>query len=461
MTLITEEKKLFYKKVFFIAIPVMIQNGITNFVGLLDNIMVGRIGTEEMSGVAIINQLLFVFNLCIFGGISGATIFGAQFYGKKDYEGVKNSLRFKLVMGFVIVLLCYIIFIFLGRELISLYLHEGGDTGDISQVLHYGENYLKIILIELIPFMLIQVYAITLRETGETVVPMVSGVIAVVVNMILNYLLIFGKFGAPKLGVYGAAIATVISRVVECIIVIWWTHKHVERNPFIVNLYKNFMIPKELFKKIMIKGMPLLVNETLWASGMAVLVQCYSKRGLAVVVGYNISSTISNLFNVVYFALGAAVSIIVGQLLGSKKFDEAKETAGRLILFSALSCIVVGIIMAICSPFFPRIYVTDDNSKHLATCFICISAFFMPVQAFLHATYFTIRSGGKTLITFLFDSVFVWIVSIPAAYMLTRFTGLNILVIFIICQSLDIIKCIIGYILMKKGIWLQNIVDEI
>jgi len=452
--------KRFYIMVLSVAIPIMIQNGITNFVGLLDNIMVGQVGTEQMTGVAIVNQLIFVFNLCIFGGISGVGIFGTQFFGNKNFEGLRNTFRFKILLCALFVILGVGVFSVSGTSLIKLYLHKGSDSGDIARALQYGKNYMWIMLFGLLPYAATQVYASTLRETGETVLPMKAGIVAVLVNLVFNYILIFGKFGAPVLGVEGAAIATVISRYVEAGITIIWTHRHKVRNQFIVGAYRTFRIPATLAKHIIMRGTPLMINEALWASGMAIMTQCYSVRGLSVVASINISSTISNVFNVVFIALGSAISIIVGQLLGAGKMEEAKDTDRKLIFFSVISCVFVGIIMAIIAPFFPRMYNTTEEVKELARNFIIIAALCMPIYAFMHACYFTLRSGGKTVITFIFDSCFVWAASIPLAFCLTHFTDWNIVLIYLCCQLLEIIKCIIGYVLVKKGVWIHNIVVE-
>lgn len=452
--------KEFYKGVLAIAIPIMLQNGITNFVGLLDNIMVGRIGTEQMSGVSIVNQLIFVFNLCIFGGISGAGIFGAQFYGQKNMKGVRDTFRFKLVMCVVILIGTIALFLGYDTQLISLYLHEGTGGGDLAATLLYGERYLKIMLIGLLPFTMEQCYSSTLRETGETVVPMYASIAAVFINLILNYLLIFGKLGFPVLGVEGAAYATVISRFIQMAIVIVWTHRHLERNPFMEGAYKSLKIPLSLTKKILLMGMPLLLNETLWAAGVAAQTQCYSVRGLSVVAGLNINSTICNVFNIVFIALGDAVAIIVGQLLGAGKLKEAKSTAYKIIFFSVCCCLVTGAALAATAHLFPMIYNTTDEVKNTAAWFIRITALVMPLQGFLHATYFTIRSGGKTVITFLFDSAFLWVIAVPVSYLLSYHTGLSILVVFLCCQLLDCIKALVGWLIMRSGIWMQNIVGE-
>lgn len=443
-----------------VAVPIMLQNGITNFVSLLDNLMVGQIGTEQMSGVAIVNQLIFVYNLCIFGGISGPGIFGAQFFGQKNHRGVRDAFRLKLIIAAIITTAAAILFGLRGEMLITLFLHEGGGGTDIAATLIYGRKYLLIMIVGLIPFALVQSYSGTLRETGETVLPMKAGIIAVFVNLLFNYILIFGKFGAPALGVEGAALATVISRFVECFIVVGWTHANREKNIFIQGVYHNFRIPLSFAGKVILKGSPLMVNEALWSAGMATLTQCYSVRGLEVVAGLNISSTISNVFNIVFITMGNAVAIIIGQLLGAGKLEEAKDTDAKLIFFSVIMTMFMGIILIITAPVFPAMYKTEENIKYLAAWFIRIAAFCMPMDAFMNTSYFTLRSGGRTVVTFFFDSVYLWIISIPLAFCLTRFTVLPIILIYFCCKIVDIIKCIIGFILLKKGIWLQNIVTE-
>lgn len=193
--------KSFYKRLLAIMVPILVQNAITSFISLLDNVMVGLVGTEQMSGVSIVNQLIFVFNLCIFGTISGAGLFGAQFFGKGDHEGVRHTFRFKLYVSVAICVMAIVLFITCGEPLISLYLHDGSETGDLVLTLKYAKQYLAIMLIGLLPFTVTQVYSGTLREVGQTVPPMVAGIAGVLTNLAFNYVLIFGKLGAPALGV--------------------------------------------------------------------------------------------------------------------------------------------------------------------------------------------------------------------------------------------------------------------
>ena len=226
-------------------------------------------------------------------------------------------------------------------------------------------------------------------------------------------------------------------------------------------MYKTFRIPTSLTAKVMTKGMPLMFNELLWSTGMSMLLQCYSLRGLSVVAAANISSVISNVFNIVFIALGDSIAIIVGQLLGKGLMEEAKDTDNKLIFFSTALCAVIGVIMIIVAPLFPDLYNTEPEVKAMATSFIRVVGFCMPLHAFLHGAYFTLRSGGKTIITFLFDSIYMWGVSVLLAFILCRYTSLNIVHIFFIVNFSEIIKATIGFILLKKGIWLNNIVRDI
>ena len=325
--------KAFYKHILLIAIPMIIQNAITNVVNLLDNIMVGRIGTEQMTGVAIVNQLIFVFQIFIFGAVSGAGIFGTQFYGKGDFKGQKYAFRFKMYVSILISIIVGIVFYFFDNELIGLFLSDEGKIGNIELALKYGKEYIFIIIIGLVPFAIGQAYTSSIRETGQTFIPMLAGIVAVITNLVLDVLLIFGVWRFPKLGVVGAAIATVIARYIECIIVVIWTHCNKNLNRFIVGAYKSLNIPKNILKDIIVKGSPLMLNEFLWATGMTAIVQCYSVRGLEVVAALNISNTVANVFNIVYIQLGACIAIIIGQLLGAGEEEKAKETVHKMIFF--------------------------------------------------------------------------------------------------------------------------------
>ena len=452
--------KAFYAMLFAVLIPIVIQSSISNFVNLLDNLMVGSVGTEEMSGVAIANQLLMIFNICIFGGLSGAGIFTAQFFGSKNDSGVRETFRIKLFIGAAVLACFTLVFLLFPRQLISLYLTDGEGAGDLERTLEHGTAYLRIMLVGNLPFVITNVYAGTVRECGKTVLPMKAGIVAVLTNLVFNYLLIFGHFGFPCLGVRGAAAATVLSRFVEAGIMVTTVHVKKNEYSFLRGVYKTLRVRGSLFKNVMIKGMPLLLNEFLWSLGVAVTLQAYSTRGLAVVAALNISGTVTNTFNVVCMSMGSAVAIIVGQALGAGQTDEARDRARKLIAFNVAMGILFGGIMFAASPYIPLLYNTTDVVRGYAANFLRVSSCIMPIFAFLHTCYFTLRSGGKTVITFIFDSGFMWLVTIPLAYGLAYLSAMPILPLYSICQGAELIKCAVGHVMLKKGIWVHNMAAE-
>lgn len=453
--------KAFYKMLIILVVPMIVQQGITNFVSLLDNLMVGSLGTEPMSGVAIANQLIFVFNLAIFGVLSGGSIFGAQFFGIGDHKGVRHTFRFKLICGVFVTAVAIVVLSMYGEGLVSLFLNnEANAMVDTSATLEHAKSYLRVILWGLPPFMVVQVYSGTLREMGKTKAPMIASIIAVFVNLTLNYMLIFGHFGFPRMGVAGAALATVIARYIEMLYVAVYTHRSHEEFPFVQGVYKSMHVPGWLVKRILITGFPLFMNEILWSVGSTAVSQNYSTRGLTVVAASNISSTVWMLFSVIMFSMGSAVSILVGQRLGAGDIEGAKDTNRKLIAFSVVLHIGVGLLIIAAAPLVPLLYKTEPEVRKLAAQFLMVAGASLPIHAFIHAAYFAIRSGGKTLITFLFDSVYMWCVPVVLSFALCRYTSLGILAVYAIVQFSDMVKLFIGAAMLKSGFWANNVIKH-
>lgn len=447
--------KGFYKMVLAICIPIVIQNGFTNLASLLDNIMIGQLGTLSMSGVSITNQLLQVFNVTIFGAMSGPGIFMAQFYGKKNKEGVENCFRIKLIIGIIITLLAIFLFYTFGQQLISLYLND--NPQDNLKTLNYGMDYLKIMIIGLIPFVITQVYSSSLRETGNTVLPMIASVVAVIVNFCINYILIFGHFGFPQLGVTGAAIGTVVSRVVEMSINIVGGY----RNTYLKEAMVLKKVPLSLTKEMLKRGLPLLCNEILWSISIALISQSYSTRGIIAVAAINITTTVTNFFMIVCYAMGNSISIVVGQQLGAGEIEKAKDYDLKMLFMNFVMCLAIGIVLFNVSSLIPQIYNTSLEVKALASQLLKIAACMLPIISIYYSSYFTMRAGGKTFLTFLFDSGYTFVFTFMSALLFTRLTSLPILTIYLLVQCVDIPKATLGLVLVRKGIWVHNIVSDL
>ena len=451
--------KHFYKVVFTVAAPIVVQNAVSCFVSLLDNIMVGQVGTLPMSGVSVTNQLLNIYNLGIFGSVTGVSLFGAQYAGRKDNDGMRYCLRFKLIISSLVTIAAILLFTLFGNQLIHLFMDSGVNTAEqINETAGYAEQYMHIMLIGLIPFGISQSLSATVRETGETTLPMISSIVAVIVNFCFNLVLIFGYLGFPKLGIAGAAIATVISRFAELLVLLIGVYRSRDYFVFFQGVFQNFTIPAHLVKEIIKRGTPLVMNELLWSMGIAAIAQCYSTRGLNGVAAYNISNTVQSIFFTVCIGMGTAISIIVGQKLGAGKNEEAVAIDRQIIFLSFCLCVGLGIILYISSPLFPLLYNTSSEVRGLAVELLRIQAVFFPVVAVYNCTYFTLRSGGKTIITFLFDSVSTCLMSFPLAFILTRFTNLDLPLVFTFIQAADLLKVAVGLFLVNRKVWVHNLV---
>ncbi len=450
----------FYKTLMIIVMPIVLQQFITQFVGLLDNLMVGQVGTSEMTGVSLANQLLFVFNLGIFGSLSGASIFATQYFGAKNKERYQETFRFKWIITSIIFIVTSLIFILFSEQLLSIFINsqEGEDANPVLVLLH-GKQYLWIMLVGNLAFVIKEIYASSLREMKETFIPMLSGIIAIFVNLVFNYILIFGKFGFPELGVEGAAIATVISRFVEMFVIITYVQIKKEKYNYFKGIYKG-RVHLSFVKKVMPKTLMLLTNELFWSLGLTLILSCYGIRGLDFVASFNICNTISNVFITVGTSLGNATAIILGNKIGKDDLEGAKSDSYKILFFAVVVSFAFAGVMAATSKVLPNLYNTTDSIKQTATYLILIAAALLPIHAFNTCCYFTLRSGGRILITILFDCVYVFTVRLPLAFVLAKYTNLNIYLVYTFVTGIDVIKVFVGYILVDKGIWLKSLVQN-
>lgn len=449
--------KQFYKNLMVVCIPIVLSQLISQFVGLLDNLMVGQLSPAEYNGVAIANQFFFIFSLAIYGALAGPGIFTTQYHGSRNVDGIKECVRYKWLISLLILVLCVVIFILFDDELISLFIKTNDtSTIDPAEILKYGKEYLQIMLIGLVPFVFTEIYCSHLREAKHTVVPMISNITAVFANLIFNYILIFGKFGAPALGVTGAAISTVISRFVACFIVVIYAHVS-KKYRFVNAVFKRFFPKKSTIIYILKNSYLLLINEILWSLGMTLLNYCFAQKGPDVLAAINIVSAFSNLFGLIGTSMGTGIAVILGQQLGAKQFKDAKADSYRYIGFAIILGIVVGLIMFVLRNTVPKLYDFDNSIIQMAENLIAISSCMVVVRVLSITCYFIIRSGGKVFITFLFDSVFTIVIRFGITFIFVKTMDLSIYYIYLISELLEIIKIIVGLILVHKGIWLNNL----
>jgi putative MATE family efflux protein len=445
---IYRENKTFYLHVLSVAVPFMLQNLIGSSVNLLDNLMVGQLGDAAIAGVAAANRFTMIAMFALFGIGGAASIFIGQYYGAKDAEHVKQSFRFALISGYAIVIPFLVIGFLFPTQILTLFTRD-------ADVVRLGSQYLLIALWTYLPMTLAMTVGNAMRSIGETKIPLYASIAAILTNGILNYAFIFGHFGFPAMGVQGAALATIIARVLEVIIIL----VVLATKPFMFStkITQLFHISKRLLKAITLKAIPLTANEIFWSSGMALLFLFYATRGKEVMAGMSISGTVADLFFTLFGGMTVATTVVISQALGANKIDEARRDAYRLLHFSQFLAVIMGILLFSLSFVIPQFYDVTETSRVTAETFLRIMGFMFWIYMSNAQCFFTLRAGGDTKSTLMMDSVFMWVVNLPAVAAVTYFTNWNVFAIYIVGQSTDLLKFALAYSLLKQEKWAKNL----
>lgn len=443
--------KKFYRSLIAITIPIMIQQGLTSIVSVLDNVMVGQLSENAIAGVAIANQILFVCFAALMGGLSGPSIFVSQYHGAKDHAKLQQSFRTKAIFAFGIVVVFFILYLAFGNFFIHQYLKD-----ELSII--ESSKYFKIIIFSIIPLGFVQLYGSSFREIGQPKIAMYCGLVTIFLNAGLNYILIFGHLGLPALGVQGAAIATVVARSIEAVLLV--SVAHLGKFSFATHVYRHFHIAKTLLVRIVKKGLPLLGNEIAWSGGMSVLILMYAMRGNQAIAAFTISSTVSNLFYTVFAGLATGIAVFVGSELGANRLDEASSNARKILVFGCLVGMGAGLVLFITAAYVPLLYNVDESVRHTATSLMRVVSVLIPIFAVNVGCFFILRAGGSSLVTFLFDSGSMWLFAVPLAFVLARYTHVSIVYMYLFVQSLDFIKMFFGIYLVSKKRWVRNLTLE-
>jgi putative MATE family efflux protein len=429
----------------------MLSGFVTFLVSFLDNIMVGTVSNEAVSGVYAANQVTYLYNLAIFGLLEGAGVFIQQFTGKKDYDRIRDCYRFKIISSFIFLLIIIPIIYIFGHHLVWQYCKS-----DTNRNLIFNEamDYLRLIAISYIPFTIGYIYSTTYREMGLTKYAMYSSIVALVVNTILNLVFILGL----KQGAKGAAYATIISRICEMLFLIGLSR--LKNFLFFRNAFKPFKFEKGIVKKILSKSYLLFINEIGFALGNILQTLAFSQRD-GVLAAISVLTTISNIITILIQGLSVGIGVIVGQDLGQGDFVKARDDNKKLSFLGIYLSLFTGLILVATSFVLPNIFKEIDNEqKKIATKLIIIYGVLLFANCLSIIYYYTLKAGGRTFETLILDTGFMLVVYVPVSWILAMATNLNIIYIYLIVRGLDILKSVLGFILVKRGKWLQNLTIE-
>ncbi|HOK62310.1 MAG TPA: MATE family efflux transporter [Soehngenia sp.] len=442
--------KVFLKTMLTIALPVAIQNLVSSSLNMVDTLMISNLGSASIAGVGLANQVFFLYILLTFGINSGGAIFIAQYWGKEDVKNVNKSMGFAIMSSLIIGI------VFTLAALISPKLILGIFTKE-ADVIDVGVKYLRIVSLSYIITAISFSYSIALRTTGKPHVPLIISIISLGTNTLLNYILIFGKFGAPALGVRGAAIATVIARIVEFVLLLYVVYR---RNEHLnANLKELFGWDKEFIKKYISVTYPVILTEGFWALGQIMYTIAYAQLGKTATASIQLTNTIQNMFFVVVKGLASACSIMVGSKIGAEEYEEAYDYAMSFIVLSTVSGVILGLSLTLSADLILKLF---NNLEPLvyssARSIIIIMGLTFVVRVYNNISIVgVLRSGGNTKVAMRIDLSSVWLIGVPLAFMGSMVLKLPVQYLFLLITTEEIVKAILGFPIIKSKKWIQNI----
>ncbi len=444
----------FYRTSLAIALPVMAQLLIQNMVSLIDNFMVAGLGDIKMSGVNVSGQVNFIYLVLIGALCSSGGIFMSQYNGAHDSEGMRQTFRFKLIVclltGAIYTALCLTI----PEKLVSFMVRGNTQSGPIIE---QGAAYMRIIAYTWIPTAISTVIGSSLRETGNVKPPLVISVIATVVNTFFNWLFIYGNLGAPRLEVTGAAVATIIARVVEAGIFIIYFYR--VKPAFFIRLASLFRISLNFFGSIFSRSVLILISELTWVITETVTTALYNSRGGAdIVSGMAAGFAIANLFFVCFNGIYVSTGVVLGGTLGADNLKEAKKQAKWLLSGAVLFGIAAGVMGCFTTLLIPLVYGNlSYAARNISRGLVLISAVYMPVWAFVNTQFAISRTGGDTVMGVAVDVSVNALLFLPGMFLLTFFTSLGPVEMYAIVKLSDFVKIAIAAVWLRKERWLKNL----
>ncbi len=439
----------FYTSLFTIAIPIMLQNLISSFVNMIDTVMIGQLGTAEIAAVGLGNQVFFLFTMILFGVCSGAAVFTAQYWGKKDIEGIRKNTGLGLLIVTAVGAIFTIASMTAPRFIIALYSND-------ETVIDLGAAYLRSVAPCFIPFAISFLFTIIMRTIEKVKLSMVATLIALSVNVVLNYLFIFGAGPIPAMGVVGAALATVIARFIELGIVLGVSYG--KKYAIAGNLKDLFSFDLVFATRFFSITFPVIVNELLWSLGITMQSVIFARTNTDAIAAFNITNTVSQLTWVIFIGLGNGAAVLIGKKIGEGSEAEARDYASRITLFAPLVAAGIAIFLIPLSWTLPYLFNVNANVFSIISLMFIILTISYPFRAFNMAMVIGVsRAGGDTVFCMVYDIFFMWILALPLAAAASFIFHAPIWIIYLCLATEEPLKMFIGLARLRSGKWLNNV----
>lgn len=444
--------KGFYKKVIYVALPITIQHLLNNMMGIVDSIMVSSINQVTAVGTALQIEMLVI--TMVFGAASGGSIYIAQFFGSKDYKGQQKAFGFGMVLSLAIATLWFLMAFLFGEAIITFYIKD-------PLVIQSSLQYLNVAMFSYFPFAILTMFSFAFRSIQKTSIPMIIGVISMALNVGFNYLLIFGNFGFPQLGIAGAAYGTLISRLIGVVLYIVYSLK--KQESFVGSLKDMFLISSKQWKTMGNRTYPLIVNEFFFGLGSTLFIRFYGTLGTETMDSYYVAHKLSQMFYFVVMGVNVATAAILGANLGNGDLDKAKENSRYFVGLGLILATIMVIIIVVSAPFLVSLYYLQTvEIANTAILIVRLLAIRLAFRMFNIIIFSSLRAGGDARFLTFLDAGILWLVGLPLAFVLVYFVKLeNLPVILLIVQLEQMVRLFIGAYRVKKGVWLKNLTHEL
>lgn len=443
----------FYKILFTIALPIVIQNLIASSVNMVDTVMIGRVGEVEIASVGIANQLFFFFTILIMGFYSGAGIFISQFWGNKDEKNIKKMLGLSLLVGVICTIVFTIFALAFPEKVIKIFDKD-------SNVVRLGSDYLRIVGISYIFTAITLAFSSGLRCIGKTLLPMLVSISALLINASLNYILIFGHFGAPEMGVSGAALATLIARVVETVILIIYIY--MGKGTLAASFKEMLGFDKAFIVKSFKTIIPVVLNEICWGLGAVVYSVAYGRIGTQAIASVQITSTISNLYMVLVFGIANAAAVMVGNLIGAGEEEKGKEYAYRLSALGAITGVFIAITIVVTAEGMLNMFKVSDTVIHDSLMILYITAVIMIMRVLnIILIVGVLRGGGDAQYSLKLEAFTMWAIGVPLSFIGAVFLKLPVYWVVALLTTEEIVKCFFAVKRLISNNWINRVIHDI
>ncbi len=444
----------FYKQALLIGVPVMLQSLIQSLVSLVDNFMVAGLGDVKMSGVSVAGQILFVFMVLSNAICAAGGIYMTQFSGAKNSAGMRQALRFKLcLIGSFIILYLLVCFAF-PRPILSLMVIGNAQA---EAILDAGEEYMRLMGFMGVPFCLSVVLATSMREIGQVRAPLVISVIGTLINTALNWVLIYGNLGAPRLEVRGAAYATLIARFAEMALYVAFVLRFPQ--PFMGKRGEKLRTDWKLFGSILRRGWLMLFSEVLWVVSETVTTAVYNGRGGAdVVSGMSAGWGIVNLLFVSFGGINTAAAVLIGKTLGQGQLDEARKQKNWMLSAAVVFGLFMTLTGGLATLLTPLVFGhLSGVAQGICRDLVLLVSLYMPLWVYSNVQFSVARAGGDTVMGAVVDGSVTLAVVIPGILLLARWTSWGPVLMYGVLKLTDILKIVIAHLWLKKEKWVRNL----